>query len=302
MKPYPPLKSLVAFDAAMRLNSFSLAAEALCVTPGAVGQQIHKLEAWLGVALFVRHVRQVQPTDAARDYWQRIQPALEQIADASHALRESPRNAVWLSMPPSFAAKWFTARMARLLTRHPTLALHLNATAVQVDFQRDGIDLAIRYFDGAAADLDATRLYDDEARLYCAPAYARALDLRTPADLQRATLLVTTVQPHWARWFQQFAALSDEAVAAIPRIHFDQGLMAIDAARQGQGVVMISPLLTDAELRDGSLVEVFPLRLPLANGYYLVHPRKRALSPAAQAVKAWFIDEARAPRDPAART
>ena len=48
MKTSPPLKALLCFDAAMRLNSFSLAADELSVTPGAVGQQIRNLEQWLG--------------------------------------------------------------------------------------------------------------------------------------------------------------------------------------------------------------------------------------------------------------
>jgi DNA-binding transcriptional LysR family regulator len=52
MRPIPPMKALVALEAAMRLGRFTLAAEELSVTPGAVGQQIQKLEACLGVALF----------------------------------------------------------------------------------------------------------------------------------------------------------------------------------------------------------------------------------------------------------
>lgn len=292
MKQYPPLKTLVAFDAAIRTNSFSRAAEELCVTPGAVGQQIQKLEEWLGVLLFTRQVRQVQPTVGGLEYWKRIQPALTQIADASQKLRDSRSRAVWLSMPPSFAAKWFPGRMARLLTRHPTIELHLNASALPVDFEQESIDLAIRYFDGSTPHLDATLLYKDEGRVYCSPDYAKALGLHTTEELVRATLLVTTMQPHWQKWFRQFSQLNDDEIAAIPRIHFDQGLMAIEAAKQGQGVVMSSPLLTEAEVVEGTLLEPFEHHLPLPNAYYLVHHSKLALGPAATIVKEWLIDEA----------
>lgn len=293
MNRYPPLKALVAFDAAMRANSFSVAAEELCVTPGAVGQQIQKLEDWLGMPLFVRQVRQVLPTDDARAYWQRIQPALSQIADASQKLRDGRSMAVSLSMPPSFAAKWFTSRMARLLTRHPEIELHLNASAVSVDFERESIDLAIRYFDGQTPNLDATLLFKDEARVYCSPEYAAALHLRAPEDLARTTWLVTAIQPPWQQWLKAFSRLDDKQMAAIPRIHFDQALMAIEASKLGQGVVMTSPLLTEGELADGTLVEPFERHLSLANGYYVVHHSKLALRPAATLVKRWLIDEAR---------
>ncbi len=294
MNSYPPLKSLLVFDAAMRTHSFSTAAAELCVTPGAVGQQIRKLEDWLGVALFVREVRQVVPTEEARAYWQRIQPALAEIADASRKVRDSRSMAVRLSMPPSFAAKWFTSRMAGLLTRYPGLELHLNASVQLVDFERDAVDLAIRYFDGQAQQLDATLLHTDEARVYCTPAYAAGLALRGPGDLVRATLLVTTMQPFWERWLGEFSRLAPAAVAALPRIHFDQGLMAIEAAKQGQGAVISSPLLVAAELAEGLLCEPFGLHLPLANAYYVVHHAKLPLRHAATLVKQWLVEEAAA--------
>jgi LysR family glycine cleavage system transcriptional activator len=294
MNSYPPLKSLLVFDAAMRTNSFSMAATELCVTPGAVGQQIRKLEDWLGVALFVREVRQVVPTEAARAYWQRIQPALAEIADASRKVRDSRSMAVRLSMPPSFAAKWFTSRMAGLLTRYPGLELHLNASVQLVDFERDAIDLAIRYFDGKAPQLDATLLCTDQARVYCTPAYAAGLALHEPDDLRRATLLVTTMHSFWERWLGEFSRLAPTTVAALPRIHFDQGLMAIEAAKQGQGVVISSPLLVAAELAEGVLCEPFGLHLPLANAYYVVHHAKLPLRHAATLVKQWLVEEAAA--------
>lgn len=295
MNRYPPLKALIAFDAAMRTSSFSLAAGELFVTPGAIGQQIRKLEEWLGVSLFVRQVRQVQPTEEALGYWKRIQPALAQIVDASNKLRDSRSMAVSLSMPPGFAAKWFTSRMASLLRRHPAIELHLNATSQVVDLEREPIDLAIRYFDGQAPDLEATLLLQDEGRVYGNPRYLASLNLRGPDELVRATLLVTTLQPHWPAWLRAVSRLSDAQIAAIPRIHFDQSLMAIEAARQGQGLVMTSPHLVEAESADGSLVEPFPHVLPLTQGYYVVHHRRLPLRPAAIAVKQWLIDEARGP-------
>lgn len=286
------MKSLLVFDAAMRSKSFSLAADELCVTPSAIGQQIHKLEEWLGVTLFIRHVRQIQPTEAALSYWQKIQPALEQIADASTRLKHSRGMAVLLSMPPSFAAKWFTRRMANLLTRHPGIELHLNASSVIVDFEREAVDLAIRYFNGRDTRLDATLMFNDEVRVYCTPEYAEARLLNTPDALTGASLLVTSVQPYWAQWLSRFSRLDVGTVAGIPRIHFDQALMAIEAAKQGHGVVLASPHLTEDEVSGQALIEPFAGCLHLDNGYYIVQHNKIALSPAAMLVKQWLIEEA----------
>ncbi len=46
---FPPLNSLRAFEAAGRHKSFTLAADELHVTPGAVSRQIKALEETLGI-------------------------------------------------------------------------------------------------------------------------------------------------------------------------------------------------------------------------------------------------------------
>ncbi|WP_341959028.1 LysR substrate-binding domain-containing protein [Pseudomonas sp. RC10] len=295
MKPPPPLKALLCFDAAMRLNSFSLAADELSVTPGAVGQQIRNLEQWLGVSLFTRQIRQVQPTPDGQAYWARIQPALAQIIDASHALRDRHNNNVWLNMPPSLAAKWFARRMAGFLESHPGVALHLSSSISLTDFSSERVDLAIRHFDGHAPELDVELLHQDDARVYCSPAYIEQVGLRKPGDLRRATLLHNTLHPHWSDWLQRFAGIGDEEGRGIPGIHFDQSLMAIEAARRNQGVVITSEWLTQEEVASGVLVEPFAQRLPLTKGYYLVQPKHSILRPTVQALKAWLIELANQP-------
>jgi LysR family glycine cleavage system transcriptional activator len=297
MSRYPPLKALLAFDAAMRNGSFSIAAVDLCVTPGAISQQIHKLEEWLGVQLFIRQIRHIQPTSDAEAYWTQIQPALSQLIRASQRLRESREQGVRLSMTPGFAAKWFTRRMARFLAKYPTVALRLNSTTTPADFDHDQIDLAIRYFDGRDRSLTSALLYQDEARAYCSPGYLTELALAKPDDLIGATLLHTTVQPYWPLWLKEFSHLDEAEIDRIPGIYFDHSLTAIEAAKQGQGMLIASPILVEDELASNALVEPFAGRLPLNAGYYVVHPRGSVLQPAVQKLKEWLLAEATAAND-----
>lgn len=288
----------------MKHASFRLAAQELHVTPGAVGQQIRNLEDWLGTPLFVRSVRQVQPTAQALAYWGAVGPALARIAQASEELRaqqaqhaQRQARAVWLSMPPTLAAKWFAPRMAAFLQHRPDISLHLGATTALIDFRSEPVDLAIRYFDGKDPALRSTLLYPDEARLYAAPAYLRRLRIRTPDDLVRATLLHATLLPYWTPWLQRFSQLSDGRIEALAGMHFDQSMLALETARHGQGVVLSSAILTEVEVREGSLVEPFPdMRLPVGKGYYLVHPRGGGLRAAAGALKEWLVDTAKKER------
>src|SRR5256885_6359604 len=64
----PPLNALRSFDAAARHQSFTRAAEELCVTQGAVSHQVKALEVELGLQLFKRERNGLIITDAGRDY------------------------------------------------------------------------------------------------------------------------------------------------------------------------------------------------------------------------------------------
>ncbi len=255
----------------MRLNSFSLAADELFVTPGAVAQQIRNLEEWLGVALFTRHIRRIQPTADGLAYAASVLPALREVVRASVALRERHSQGVRVTMPPGFAAKWFAPRMARFLTRYPSVALNVRSSTALAAFESEPFDLAIRYFDGNAQGLETQLLSADASHVYYSPEYAQRLALKHPADLCRATLLHDTFHPHWDTWLAAFAGLDQARIARIASVHVDQTLMAIEAAVHGQGVLITSALLVEAEVAAGTLIEPFDAHLPLEKAFYIVH-------------------------------
>ena len=70
-RPLPPLAAIRAFEAAARHASFSHAAEELCVTHGAISHQIKSLERSLGIPLFQRLTRRVQPPRCDVELWRR---------------------------------------------------------------------------------------------------------------------------------------------------------------------------------------------------------------------------------------
>jgi DNA-binding transcriptional LysR family regulator len=92
MRPrLPPLNNLKAFDAAARHESFTRAAEELCVTEGAVSQQVKALEATLGIKLFNRERQRLIITEAGRDYLTIVRDALDRIALGTERLLQRLR-------------------------------------------------------------------------------------------------------------------------------------------------------------------------------------------------------------------
>ncbi|MEN3292724.1 MAG: LysR family transcriptional regulator, glycine cleavage system transcriptional activator [Burkholderiales bacterium] len=295
MKNLPPLHSLVAFEAAARHMSFMKAAEELYVTPGAVGQSIHKLEDWLGVKLFHREVRKVSLTEAGAAYFGRISTALGLISHASIVLKQRGHNEVRVSMPPSFARKWFVPRMVRFMDLHPEISLHIDASSALVDFENDSIDIAIRHFKAQESNrLDVELLFLDELRVYCSPKYCEKLELKQPGNLAKATFLAARIHPYWERWLLQFTKLSAREVAEIPTIHFDASHLAVDTAKRDQGIVLTSTSLVEPEIASGELIEPFEARLPVDEGYYLVGPKGSfTQGGAVEALRLWLRQECR---------
>jgi LysR family transcriptional regulator, glycine cleavage system transcriptional activator len=289
MKPEVPLKAIACFDAVMRTGSAALAAEQMFVTPGAVAQQIRKLEGWLGVSLFTRTVRKLNPTQEALAYWKQVQPALQTLENTSLALRHRQGQEVRLSLPPAFANSWFARRMPTLTRQHTQLKLHLSASIDLVDVSHDGFDLAVRHCDGQVQGLVAELLLADEVRVYCSPLYRERLQLRSLADLTRTTLLYTTSHAHWPAWLAQLG-MADAQMAS--GLRFDQPELAIDAARRGQGVVLTSPWLVEEAVEQGQLEQVFEATLSVGKGYYLVHRASAPLRAPVEQLRQWLLQSA----------
>ena len=79
----PPLNALRAFEASARHLSFKRAADELCVTAGAVSQQVKALETGMGVKLFRRLPRGLLLTAAGESYLPSISRAFHAISEAT---------------------------------------------------------------------------------------------------------------------------------------------------------------------------------------------------------------------------
>ncbi|WP_245971917.1 LysR family transcriptional regulator [Solirubrobacter pauli] len=82
------LQQLRCFCAALELGSFTAAAETLRVSQPAVAEQIRKLEAALGLDLFVRAGRGVQATEAGRRFAEHATRSLQALEDAAASITE----------------------------------------------------------------------------------------------------------------------------------------------------------------------------------------------------------------------
>ncbi|MGN8548261.1 LysR substrate-binding domain-containing protein [Bradyrhizobium sp. 13971] len=172
----PPLNALKAFESAARHLSVKLAAEELCVTPGAVSQMLKTLEADLGVKLFERVPRGIDLTDAGRDYLPSIRNAFRQIADASRRVAASVDvGTLTVSVTPFFASAWLVPRMASFQSAHPEIDLQVVTSNTVVDFSRSGVDVAVRHGLGRYPGLRSDRVVTVEMVAVASPSLVARL-------------------------------------------------------------------------------------------------------------------------------
>jgi LysR family glycine cleavage system transcriptional activator len=297
----PPLNSLRAFEAAARHLSFTKAAEELHVTPAAISHQIKGLEAQLGVPLFRRLTRALRLTEAGQAALPAVRDGFDKLAEAVDLMRAHEESGVvTVSTEPSFAAKWLVPRLDRFRAAHPEFEVRLDATDRLADFQRDNVDLAIRYGSGDYPSVEVEKLLSEEIFPVCSP---KLLDgphpLRRPEDLRHHTLihldwdLEDVGAPTWRMWLLA-AGVTDIDFTRGPV--FSMNSLALQAAIEGQGVALASSVLVADDLSAGRLVMPFDVSVcdPLDFAYYVVVPKRSAKLPKVAAFRDWLLDEIKA--------
>jgi LysR family transcriptional regulator, glycine cleavage system transcriptional activator len=291
LRRLPPLNAIKAFEAAARYESFTRAAEELCVTQGAVSHQVKGLETELGIKLFKRERQRLIITDAGRDYLVVVRDAFDRIAvGTERVVQRQTAGALTVSTSPDFAAKWLVHRLGRFAEVHPEIDLRVSAAMHHVDFAREDVDLAVRHGDGNWPGLDVVRLCSEELFAVCSPTLLSGRQrLTKPADLLKFPLLHLDDRKSWARWLQA-AGVDDADVSHGPVLN--RASMTIDAAVDGQGVALARTTLAAWDLINGRLVSPFAITLPLSKMYWVVCPKVTAALPKITTFRNWLLAEA----------
>jgi LysR family glycine cleavage system transcriptional activator len=286
------LNAIKAFEAAARLGSFTRAAEELNVTHGAVSRQIRLLEDWLGVRLFLRTSRNAVPTEAATELLAEAGPAFDRLAAVSRRMqnRARARGLLHVSALPTFAMRWLIPRLPDFQRNHPGLELRIVTASTPAEQFRMDVDAVISGPSRQPGWVGNGFLR--EARLpVLSPDLMRKLPLRTPADLERHTLLhAATLREAWPRWM---------AAADVPDLEpardqiFEHFYFAIQAALEGLGVVMGPLALIGDELRAGRLLAPISEPALRTRGYFVYAPEASSDAPAVAALRKWLVTAGR---------
>lgn len=250
----PPLSTLIGFEAAARLQSFSRAAEELHITQSAISHQVRVLEDHLGQPLFRRIGRRIELVDAGRDFLITVEAALEELRHGVRRLNAySKPGSVIILMPAALATGWFLPRLADLRATHPWVDPWVHTSDQDHVPEEAEIDIVLGPRRWADAGARSVLLSEDPLIPLCAPDVAAGLPaLPDPLRLDTAALLHDETQNDWQLWFAQVGSVRSEFSSGF---NFSDTGQMLQAAMLGHGVCLATTRQAERALQEGRLVQ-----------------------------------------------
>lgn len=254
---------LLAFVKTVQAGSFSAAARVLGLAPSAVSKNVARLEARLGVRLFQRSTRTLTLTHEGTAYFERIEPLLRALDEASDAVRSpmSPQGLLRVSLPTVIGRSLAQPITQRFVARYPELKLELSVTDRHVDLIREGCDVAVRIGPAADSELNARLLTEVPLVLVASPAY-----LAARGEPDSVAQLSRHAHVRYVHGGRPYPIRLPEGEVLVPDgvLDTDSGDVLRIAALSGVGIVQILRSAVHDDLERGELLQVLPqLALPL---------------------------------------
>ena len=293
-KLLPSTSALAAFDSVARLGSFSLAADELALTQGAISRQVMSLEEQLGVRLFERGARGVRLTSEGQTYAKSIAAALGEIRSASlQVMTKTHGNTLNLAMLPTFGTRWLLPRIPDFVASHPEITINFATRIGQFDFEREQIDMAIHIGQADWPGAESTFLMQEMVAPVCSPDFLKNHPVLQGGDLASLPLLHMASRPGaWDHWFQSLGLMM-----TLPQgMRFEQFSSVAQACIAGLGVALMPLFLIDNELKSKQLVKAFDHPAISPSSYYAVAPLSRANHGPVVLFRDWLVRQVAAYR------
>ena len=289
----PSLNSLVVFEAAGRLSSFTGAARELNMTQAAVSYAINRLEAHLGTQLFLREHRRVRLSDAGERFHVDVSIGLSHIQRSALDLRSVATGGhVTLACSTAFAAFWMVPRMAQLRADLPHIDLRIQTADRDLHLAGEGIPLAVRGGKPEEWPLyHSAPLAAEEIYPVCGAGYLDEHVLPvTPEDLL-SHQLIHLEEPYRAAatWRDWFAAVGIDGSRVPKGLQINDFVLVVQSVIAGQGVALGWRHLVEDMLQSGVLVRLSDHVLTTGIGFHVIWPRDVPLSPPATEFRDWLL-------------
>ena len=177
------VNNLKMFVRVYELASMSAAARDQRTSPAVASARISELEKHLGVRLFNRTTRSLQPTENGRLFYEGARRVLEAIDEAEAVVMDvakNPKGVVFVAAPLGIGRRFIAPHVPAFKDQYPQIDVRLRLSDRVIDLTAEGLDVAFHL--GLLDDSSLkVRLIAECPRLLCAaPAYIARRGM--PAD------------------------------------------------------------------------------------------------------------------------
>lgn len=290
------LSAMPCFTAAARNLSFTRAASDLHITAGAVSQQIRQLEEKLGCLLFNRLGRGLSLTPNGELLLIAAEKSLEIFSEVIEKLGQSSGPLI-VNCAPSFALLWLMPRLRNFHTDHPDIEIKLVAefqTLDRTSLAAGHIDAAIRYDTTSYRGVEVIPLMAEYLMPVASQQYISDHQeaIRTPGFVG-ATLLTDDSPwdgaPNQVEWSAWLDVAEQNAQRSTASRSFNLFMMALEAARNHQGICLGRNSLIRDEILSGEIVSFAKLAVRSPANYKLIS--SRTSDPRVKSFSAWLVNE-----------
>lgn len=263
------------------LGSMSAAARDQRTSPAVASSRISEMEKHLGVRLFNRTTRALQPTENGRIFYDGARKILEAIADAEAEVidaNKNPRGTIYVAAPLGIGRRLIAPHVPMFKESFPNIDVRLRLSDRTVDITGEGLDLAFHM--GPLPDSTLKmRVVAVCPRVLCAaPSYiARHGMPHTGEDLvdgKHACLNLRFPGAQEFQWTLQTPEGPKKYAVAGP-FESDDGDVLTNWALEGHGIVLKPIFEVAQQLASGDLIEVAAATPPLPTQLVCLYPHRK---------------------------
>jgi len=280
------ISTLELFVEVMRRRNFTDIARAHGVAPSSVSRSITGLEKELGIRLFQRTTRKLEPTEAGMAYLDRISSVLDDLESArliATDLSEQPRGTLRVTASTVFGGMHLVPLLPELADQYPALSIELNLTDAYLDLIDERIDVAIRLGTLQDSSYIAKRLRKMKFYVCASPQYIKKHG--QPESPERVAEHNCLLFPRAGFTLSWLFKHGDRATQNIP-IGGNCLITNSDAIKQctlyGMGLSLLPDWLVEEELASGTLLNIFPdyevSATDFESSVWVVYPSKEYLA------------------------
>jgi DNA-binding transcriptional LysR family regulator len=253
------LVSMKVFRYVVEVGSFVGAAERMEMSAAMASKHVMHLEQQLGARLLNRTTRRVAPTEAGREYYERLAQVLVELDEAEQAVSAAsvvPQGRLRVSSLSAFGLRYVMAAVSDYAAQHPQVTTEVELSDRVVELIEEGFDVAIRAspFGLKSSSLIARQIATAHILLCASPDYLRRCGTpKTVADLTAHNFVQYTSTPSHD-WLPH-VALSGNLVVN----HLEAQRVVVLA---GAGIALLGTEVIGDDIAEGRLVPLLVDALP----------------------------------------